>query len=79
MSLFDGVVCVVVVGFESWFAGFIDALESLKGIETGVNKPYSALPRAHELALLLGVALVVYAVAALARKCCCKSKKAKTQ
>lgn len=74
MSLFDGLLSALRVVF----AGFIDALESVMGIETGVNKPYSALPRAHELALLLGLALVVYVIAALARKCC-KSKKAKTQ
>ncbi len=52
---------------------FLDALESLKGVESGVNKPYSRLPRLHELPLILAVLLVVYGIIRLFTKCCCKS------
>jgi hypothetical protein len=57
----------------------LDALRTLKSIETGVYVPYSRLPRPHELILigaLLLVLVVIFALlSAVVRALFCRGKK----
>ena len=61
----------------------MDALRTLKSIETGVCVPYSRLPRRHELVIIGVVLLVLFVVfkilAAIARALCCRGGSSKAQ
>jgi hypothetical protein len=58
----------------------LDALRTLKSIETGVYVPYSRLPRRHELVLISVVLVVLFLLfkllSTLMRALCCGGKKA---
>ncbi len=58
----------------------LDALRTLKSIETGVYVPYSRLPRRHELVLISVVLLLLFVVfkvlSSIVRALCCSKKKA---